>query len=106
MVNCSIAPARNVSPAAMTHVFPCFFRRLATLPMESVLPVPFTPINIITTGFLLFSINSLKSKSLVFKTCDIAFLSTVSTKSPSLARVNGTSLISSLISFFIDSITE
>ena len=74
--------------------------------MERVLPVPFTPINIITTGFLLCSINSLKSKSLVFKTWDIAFFSTVSTKSLTLDRENDTFLISSLMSFFMDSITE
>ena len=41
--SCSAAAARNVSPAAITTVWPASACRLPTLPIVVVLPTPFTP---------------------------------------------------------------
>ena len=48
--NCSIAPALNVSPAAAITEWPRFCNKWAILATVVVLPVPFTPTNIIDTG--------------------------------------------------------
>ena len=48
--NCSTAAALKVSPAANITVLPCFFKRLANLPMVVVLPTPLTPTTSITKG--------------------------------------------------------
>ena len=41
----SIAPALNVSPAAIRTLFPSFLRLCANLPIDVVLPTPLTPTN-------------------------------------------------------------
>ena len=53
--SCSMAAARKVSPAAKVTWAPSSVRRLASLPMVVVLPVPLTPATRITKGFLLSS---------------------------------------------------
>ena len=56
--NCSIAAARNVSPAASRTLFPLLAYRAASLPMVVVLPEPFTPTTRMTKGCLSVSISS------------------------------------------------
>jgi hypothetical protein len=48
---CPMAPARNVSPAAMTTPRPWSRRLPAILATVVVLPVPFTPTNRMMYGF-------------------------------------------------------
>ena len=56
--NCSIAAARNVSPAASTTLRPSVRKRAASLPMVVVLPEPFTPTTRMTNGLAAASITS------------------------------------------------
>ena len=51
IVNCSTAAARNVSPAPRTTLLPDLVRKLASLPIEVVFPLPLTPTTKITLGF-------------------------------------------------------
>ncbi|MNP20544.1 hypothetical protein D3C76_1131180 [compost metagenome] len=46
--SCSIAPARNVSPAANSTFLPSCLKRCAILPIVVVFPTPLTPTNNIT----------------------------------------------------------
>ena len=48
--NCSMAAARNVSPAAIMTLRPSPRMRAASLPIVVVLPVPFTPTTSTTNG--------------------------------------------------------
>ncbi len=48
--SCSMAAARKVSAAASNTVFPCERRRFASLPIDVVLPTPFTPTTRMTSG--------------------------------------------------------
>src|ERR1041385_6345561 len=48
--SCSRAAARNVSPAARSTPLPCACSHLASLPIEVVLPEPFTPAIITVNG--------------------------------------------------------
>ncbi|MPM97284.1 hypothetical protein SDC9_144457 [bioreactor metagenome] len=48
--SCSAAAARKVSPAASSTFLPCARYRFASLPIDVVLPTPFTPITRITAG--------------------------------------------------------
>src|SRR5258708_7246043 len=50
--SCSRAAARKVSPAASSTERPRFWKYLASLPIEVVLPEPLTPASMTTRGFL------------------------------------------------------
>ena len=56
--SCSIAAARNVSPAASITLRPSPRKRAASLPMVVVLPEPFTPTTRMTNGFAPASMTS------------------------------------------------
>ena len=56
--NCSIAAARNVSPAASITLRPSALSFAASLPMVVVLPEPLTPTTRMTNGFCAASITS------------------------------------------------
>ncbi len=45
ILSCSAAPARNVSPAAITTLLPSFCNLLAIFAIVVVLPLPLTPTN-------------------------------------------------------------
>ena len=53
-VSCSAAAARKVSAAQMMTLRPMTFMREASLPMEVVLPTPFTPMMSSTMGLSSF----------------------------------------------------
>ncbi|MEY9220804.1 hypothetical protein ABH974_001227 [Bradyrhizobium ottawaense] len=57
-LSCSIAAARNVSPAASITLRPSEANFCESFPMVVVLPEPLTPTTRITNGFLTVSISS------------------------------------------------
>ena len=57
-LSCSIAAARNVSPAAIMILRPSALNFAASLPMVVVLPEPLTPTTRMTNGFCAASISS------------------------------------------------
>ena len=92
--SCSPAAARNVSPAPITHVRPASRRCQAILPIEVVLPVPFTPLTSSTAGWAEMSmrVSAAGVISSVMISCSRALSSSAVVSRPASASASSRSI--------------